>query len=204
MQRLLDGYRRFRATTWPAQQARFEALAGGQRPQTMVIACSDSRADPQMIFDAAPGELFVVRNVAALAPPYRPDGGLHGVSAALEFGVRVLRVKTIVVMGHARCGGIAALLEGAPETAREFVEPWMRLALPALARAGCSADGEATQEACEREVVKVSLENLRTFPWISEPEAAGDLKLVGAHFAIATGVLWTTGAGEGFEAVESG
>ncbi|MFC7540562.1 carbonic anhydrase [Siccirubricoccus deserti] len=119
MDALIDGYRRFRAETWPQQRARFEALAAeGQSPQTMVIACSDSRVDPQMIFSAAPGELFVVRNVANLVPPYMPDAAFHGTSAALEFAVRVLRVRQVVVLGHAQCGGVRALLEGAPPEAR--------------------------------------------------------------------------------------
>ncbi len=196
---LLQGYRRFRAETWPRQRARFEALAEGQKPETLVIACSDSRADPQMIFDAAPGELFTVRNVAALAPPYQPDGGLHGVSAALEFGVRVLGVKRIVVMGHARCGGIQALLQGAPAEAREFVEPWVALAAPAVERARCADGGRGVQDACEEEVVRLSLDNLRTFPWIADAERAGALRLIGARFDITTGVLWRLGADGAFE-----
>src|SRR5919107_6072416 len=105
MERLIDGYRRFRAETWPREKARFQELAAqGQRPQTMVIACSDSRVDPQMIFSAGPGELFVVRNVANLVPPYMPDAAFHGTSAALEFAVRVLKVSQVVVLGHAQCG----------------------------------------------------------------------------------------------------
>lgn len=196
---LLQGYRRFRADTWPRQRARFEALAEGQKPETLVIACSDSRADPQMIFDAAPGELFTVRNVAALAPPYQPDGGLHGVSAALEFGVRVLGVERIVVMGHARCGGIQALLQGAPAEAREFVAPWVALAAPALERARCADGGHGVQDACEEEVVRLSLDNLRTFPWIADAERDGRLRLIGARFDITTGVLWRLGADGIFE-----
>jgi carbonic anhydrase len=134
MDGLLEGYRRFRAEVWPRERERFEKLADGQQPETLVIACSDSRVDPAMVFGAAPGELFVVRNVAALVPPYEPDGGRHGVSAALEFGVRMLGVKRIVVMGHARCGGVQALLLGAPKQCRDFVEPWMSIAEPALWR----------------------------------------------------------------------
>ncbi len=118
MEDLISGYRRFRSGTWADQRARFDELSKtGQSPRTMLIACSDSRADPQMIFDAAPGELFVVRNVANLTPPYGPDSKFHGTSAALEFGVRVLKVEHIVVMGHAMCGGIHALLHGAPDAA---------------------------------------------------------------------------------------
>ena len=122
---LLTGYHRFREHHWPEAKAEYEALAEkGQKPHTLIIACSDSRADPALIFDAAPGELFVVRNVANLAPPYQPDGHLHGVSAALEFGVKVLEVSRIVVMGHALCGGVAAMRTGAPAICADFVAPW--------------------------------------------------------------------------------
>src|SRR5687767_13519465 len=128
LERLIQGYRRFRAEIWPAERTRYEALAKeGQRPETLVVACSDSRVDPQTVFGAGPGELFVVRNVAALVPPYRPDAGYHGTSAALEYGVRVLKVARIVVLGHAQCGGVRAMVEGAPTEARDFVEPWIEL-----------------------------------------------------------------------------
>ena len=120
MDRLIEGYRRFRTEFWPGQRERYEALANsGQSPETLVIACSDSRVDPQTVFGAAPGELFVVRNVAGLVPTYQPDAGYHGTSAALEFAVRVLKVKRIVVLGHVHCGGILAMVEGAPPEARE-------------------------------------------------------------------------------------
>ena len=123
---LTAGYRRFRAEKWPEARAEYGALASdGQKPHTLIVACSDSRADPALIFDAAPGELFVVRNVANLVPPYEPDGQLHGVSAALEFGVKVLKVRRIVVMGHASCGGVGAMLTGAPEDCPDFVAPWV-------------------------------------------------------------------------------
>lgn len=204
MDALIEGYRRFRDETWPRQQARFEALAEGQAPETLIVACSDSRADPAMVFDAAPGELFVVRNVAALVPPYKPDGDFHGTSAALEFAVRVLKVKRIVVMGHGRCGGVNALLHGAPDVARDFVEPWMNIARDALHRVAEATPGQAEdQPACEREVVRLSVENLRTFPWIAEAEAEGRLKLVGARFEIATGVLSMLQPDGSFAAVQA-
>lgn len=190
MQRLLDGYRRFREDTWPQQRARFEALAAqGQRPRTMIIACSDSRVDPQMIFAAAPGELFIVRNVANLVPPYMPDAAFHGTSAAVEFAVRVLGVKDLVVMGHALCGGIRALREGVPVEAGDFIAGWINIA--ARARdAGLRCDTpEAAQEACEHEAVRISLANLLTFPWVAEAVEAGTLALHGAHFGVATGRL---------------
>lgn len=193
MDELESGYRRFRDTTWPVQRARFEALAEkGQSPHTLVVACSDSRSDPAMVFDVAPGELFVVRNVANLVPPYAPDGHQHGVSAALEFGVRVLKVGRIVVMGHGACGGVNAALNGVPHNCRDFVAPWMAQAEPAIRAAAASCppgETELALLAAERAVVRLSVTNLRSFPWIAEREAAGDLKLAGMHFAIATGVL---------------
>ena len=190
MDELIAGYRRFRQETWPQQRARFEELAArGQRPRTMVIACSDSRVDPQMIFSAAPGELFVLRNVANLVPPYMPDALFHGTSAAVEFAVRVLQVERIVVMGHALCGGIRALLEGAPPEARDFVAGWMGIAAQARAVAlRCDAP-DRRQEVAEHEAVRISLVNLGTFPWVAEAVAAGRLSLHGAHFGVATGRL---------------
>ncbi|MBU8543332.1 MULTISPECIES: carbonic anhydrase [Roseomonadaceae] len=196
MNRLLDGYRRFRADTWPQERARFEALAAqGQHPETMVIACSDSRVDPAVIFGAGPGELFVVRNVANLVPPFSPDGAYHGTSAALEFGVRVLKVSQLVVMGHAMCGGVTALLRGAPPEARDFVPAWMTIATEARRRVlECVPVEQDQQEACELEAVRLSLANLMTFPWVAEAVEAGRLTLQGAHFGVATGRLMLLGA----------
>ena len=186
---LLTGYRRFRENRWPQEHAEYEALAQGQKPHTLVVACSDSRADPALIFDAAPGELFVVRNVANLVPPYQPDGQLHGVSAALEFGVRALNVSRIVVMGHAYCGGVHAMLNGAPDTCGDFVAPWVAQATPVVRLICESFPAEETERLAEETVVRLSLENLRTFPWIAEREKAGALTLTGLHFGIADGVL---------------
>jgi carbonic anhydrase len=189
MERLIEGYRRFRAAGWPERRATFAALAErGQSPRTLVIACSDSRVDPTMIFDAGPGELFVIRNVANLVPPYAPDAEPHATSAALEFAVRGLEVSDVIVLGHAMCGGIHALLEGAPESAGEFLGPWMRIAESAKQKALVCEPAER-QAACEREAVKVSLENLATFPWVAERAAAGRLQLRGAIFDIRSGVL---------------
>ncbi len=190
MNRLIDGYRQFRETSWPAEHERFEALArDGQAPETMVIACSDSRVAPERVFGAAPGELFVVRNVAGLVPPYQPDARYHGTSAALEYAVRVLKVKRIVVLGHAQCGGVRVMLEGAPREAQDFVEPWMKLATPALMALPADIAGDAALARGEEEVVKLSLHNLRSFPWIREAEGKGDLALEGFHFGIRSGVL---------------
>jgi carbonic anhydrase len=189
MDDLVDGYRRFRSGTWRSERSRFEELSRlGQRPRTLVIACSDSRTDPQMVFNAAPGELFVIRNVANLAPPYGPDDQPHGISAAIEFAVRALRVSEIVVMGHAMCGGIKALLEGAPAEVSDFVGTWVSLAEPARRRA-MLAPPEQRQHVCEHESVRHSLDNLMTFPWIKEAVAAGHLRLYGCFFDIRSGIL---------------
>ena len=189
MDDLIDGYRRFRAGTWRDERARFEELSRlGQKPRALVIACSDSRTDPQMVFNAAPGELFVIRNVANLAPPYGPDDQPHGISAAIEFAVRSLRVSEIVILGHAMCGGIRALIEGAPTEVSDFVGQWVRIAEPARRRA-MRTPPEQRQDFCEHESVRLSLDNLMTFPWIEAAVAAGELKLYGCFFDIRSGVL---------------
>ncbi len=194
MDRLLEGYRRFREETWPAARRRYENLSTrGQSPETLIIACSDSRVDPATVFGAGPGEMFVVRNVAGLVPPYRPDGGPRGVSAALEFGVRVLEVKRIVIMGHAQCGGVQAMMEGAPELARDFVPPWMAIAEPALSRIPPDLPREERLSLCEAEVVRLSRANLMTFPWIAEKVEQGRLAIHTYVFAIQTGVLLEVG-----------
>lgn len=188
MERLLTGYRQFRASLSPEQSELFARLAQGQSPRAMVVACVDSRVDPQMIFAAAPGELLVVRNIANLVPPYRPNADYHGTSAALEFGVRSVKVEHIIVLGHAQCGGIGALLNGAGETGSDFVASWMSIA--AVARVRALAVGEAErQRHCELEGIKLSLENLMTFPWIEERVTAGKLQLHGLFFDIPNGAL---------------
>ena len=155
MEDFIAGYRRFRAGTWRNERARFDALSKfGQKPRALVIGCSDSRTDPQMVFNAAPGELFVIRNVANLVPPYGPDDQPHGISAAIEFAVQALKVPQIIVMGHAMCGGIAALLSGAPAEVSDFVEQWVRIAEPARLRA-MSAPAERRQDVCEHESVRL-------------------------------------------------
>jgi carbonic anhydrase len=194
MDNLISGYRRFRANGWPARRSMMESLArGGQRPNALVVACIDSRVDPVMVFDARPGELLTVRNVANLVPPYAPSGSYHGTSAALEFGVRELEVGHLVVLGHGLCGGVQALLnsskDGTAATAGDFIAPWMSIAEPARLRSMSRTTDEDRQRCCEHEVIKVSLANLRTFPWIAEREARGALKLHGAWFNIFTGEL---------------
>ena len=190
MKQLLAGYQRFRASGWPEKCRAFESLAAnGQSPKALVVACIDSRVDPAMIFDTPPGEMLTVRNVANLVPPYAPDASYHGTSAALEFGVRLLEVRHLIVLGHSFCGGVQALLEDAPNNAHEFIAPWMSIARPALVRARRCVSAEERQRCCEHEGVKISLTNLMTFPWIAERVAAGKLELHGAWFDIRNGTL---------------
>ena len=192
---LIEGYRRFREEGWRMQRERWSGLAEGQSPKVMVIACSDSRVDPAQIFDARPGEMFVVRNVANLVPPFEPDSAYHGVSAALEFAVTQLEVEELVVMGHGFCGGCAAALTGqfddAGHGAGHFIAHWIDMLKDA--REGIRARhpelGRQAFLEMELEGVRISLRNLRTFPWVSEREADGRLKLHGAYFAIADGIL---------------
>ena len=192
---LVDGYRRFREAGWHQQRERWEQLAEGQSPKVMIVACSDSRVDPAQIFDARPGEIFTVRNVANLVPPYEPDGSYHGVSAALEFAVTQLKVEEVLVMGHGFCGGCAAALTGAFTDAEPgegaFIAHWIEMLGEARRKIRAehpALDREAFRQ-MELEGVRVSLRNLRTFPWVREREEAGELKLHGAYFAIADGAL---------------
>lgn len=201
MDALIAGYRRFRADTWPHRRQLFAQLAEhGQHPRAMVVACADSRVDPAMIFDAGPGEIFVVRNVANLVPPCQPDGAFHGTSAALEFGVVVLGVRDLIVMGHGLCGGVRALLDGVAEAPTGFIGPWIRLAEPARIRTlACHpADPQLT---CEQETVRLSLDNLLTFPWIAARVADGRLRLHGVHFDIRSGILAMLGRDGTFAAI---
>jgi carbonic anhydrase len=208
MDQLLAGYKRFRARRWVEQRELFEHLAEGQTPRILVIACSDSRVDPAQIFDVAPGELFVVRNVAALVPPCEQGEGLHGTSAAIEFAVEGLGIKTILVMGHARCGGVAAAIDrgrwgtkaSAGAASMRFVNAWIDLLAPVVEKLQ-GADLPST----ERGGVELSLANLMTFPFVAEKVIAGELNLEGARFDIATGELdlynqsrgWVLGADQG-------
>lgn len=184
---LLEGYRRFRASVWPVQAKQYEGMARRQRPATVVIACSDARIDPQTIFDAGPGELFVIRNVAGLVPEYKPDGGCHGTSAALEFAVKILKVRRIVVLGHAACDGVHAMVHGPLRNAQDFLGPWMDIAEPVMWPIPEQGAGEAFEAAIEDAVLRLSLTNLRTFPWIREAETSGRLSLSIWRFNIASG-----------------
>jgi len=187
---LLEGYRRFRAGDYQAQRKRWEALAEGQAPPVMLIGCCDSRVDPGIIFDTRPGEVFILRNVANLVPPFEVGGGRHGASAAIEFAVVDLKVRHVVVLGHGACGGIAAALKGhdCGVPGHSFIDDWMAIIKDARDRV-VDSGAEDQQHALELEAIKVSLGNLRTFPWVSEREQEGTLKLHGAFFAIADGVL---------------
>lgn len=191
-QDLIAGYRRFRGGRYREAAELFRTLRDGQQPATMIIACADSRADPSMIFDAAPGELFVIRNVAALVPPYEETSGLHGVSAAVEFAVLHLRVKQILVMGHGGCGGVSACLAASSDRpVGQFIAPWVEIAAPA--RAAVLADPSIArkdwQEALEHAAVGQSLTNLMTFPFVRGAFESGQLALQGAWFSIGKGAL---------------
>jgi len=191
---LVDGYRRFRTSEYRRHHDRWTELSEAQNPRVMVIACSDSRVDPAQIFDTVPGEIFVVRNIANLVPPFELGGGRHGVSAALEFAVTQLEVPEIVVMGHGTCGGVHAALSqrfrGAPPGAGGFIAHWVDMLDEARDRIVAEyGEGEEAIRELELETVRVSLRNLRTFPCIPEREAAGTLTLHGAYFAIRDGVL---------------
>ena len=190
---LETGYRRFRATRYAVERQRYRELSeSGQSPPAMVIACSDSRAAPEAVFEAAPGELFVLRNVAALVPVYAPDQRAHAASAALEFGVLALGVRSILVMGHGRCGGIrAALDEATPLSLHDFVGAWMSGVADLVQDLDVDQEGdpEATLRALEFRSIERSIANLRSFPWIADREASDGLRLHGAWFDIAEGLL---------------
>jgi carbonic anhydrase len=194
MKTLLEGHARFQTGYYQQHKALFEDLSRkGQAPKTMVIACSDSRVSPEVIFDTAPGEIFVVRNVSNLVPPYAPDTGNHGTSAALEFAVTALKVQNIVVLGHSQCGGIRALVIGPEGDHGDFIESWVAIAKQARQRVCDTPEQPLSFESqcamCEREAIRVSLANLLTFPWIAKRVTAGTLTLTGLHFNVETGTL---------------
>ena len=194
-EKLLAGYRSFMSGRYVSEASRYQRLATeGQTPETLMIACCDSRSAPEIIFDSGPGELFVVRNVANLVPPYEPDGEFHATSAALEFAVQGLKVKNIVVMGHGRCGGIKAALGPAQEplSPGDFIGKWMSLVAPAAEAVSGNAmmTPVERQTALERISIRFSIANLRTFPCVRILEQKGRLTLHGAWFDISTGELW--------------
>ena len=192
-QRLIDGYGAFASGRLQSEQDRYRELAEhGQTPEIMVIGCADSRVSPEVIFNARPGELFVVRNVANLVPPYETDGKYHGVSAALEFGVGVLKVKHIVILGHAHCGGIRAYAEDtAPISPGDFIGRWMSLMAPAAEKVGARGSMSRADylERMEKASIVNTLGNLMTFPRLSKLIERGAVTLHGAYFGVAKGEL---------------
>lgn len=191
---LIEGFARFRGNHFSAEDVMYRNLVEqGQTPKVLIVGCCDSRVDPALIFDCAPGDLFVIRNVANLVPPAEGRAGHHGTTAALEYGVRNLCVEHIVVLGHAQCGGIATLLNTAGATDPEsFIDDWMKLA--EAARVGVTeelidATDAQRQRECEKRAILVSLQNLRTFPWITQRVEAGKLTLHGWYFDIEQGQL---------------
>ncbi|WP_334407602.1 carbonic anhydrase [Bradyrhizobium sp. AZCC 2289] len=193
-QHLIDGYRAFTTQRLPTEQTRYRELSErGQSPAVMVIGCCDSRVSPEVIFDAGPGELFVVRNVANLVPVYQPDGGAHGVSAALEYAVSVLRIKHIVVLGHAQCGGIRAFIDNIePLSPGDFIGRWMSMFIKP-GEVVEQRERETMQEftvRIEKAAIFRSLENLMTFPFVRALVERGEMNLHGAYFGVAEGSLF--------------
>jgi carbonic anhydrase len=200
-ERLIAGYQAFLNHRLANEQARYRELAEhGQSPDVMVIGCCDSRVSPEVIFDARPGELFVVRNVANLVPPYAPDGAHHGVSAALEFGIGVLRIKHVVVLGHAQCGGVRAFVEdNEPVSPGDFIGNWMSLIAPAARKIGPRGERPLADYLTELEQASIanSLGNLLTFPRLKKLVERGAVVLHGAYFGVATGQLSVRDPGTG-------
>ena len=199
---LIGGYRRFREGRFAQEQAHYAALAEGQQPHTLVIACSDSRVEPAAIFDCAPGELFVVRNVANLVPVPETGGGLHGVSAALEFAVKVLKVRGVLVLGHGACGGVKACAHGLGDLDTDYLADWVAQMNPARAEAVSQiGEGEALPAHLELVSIKHSVERLKAFPFVAEAMETYGLEIHGARFSIADGSLEWLGADGSFAPV---
>jgi carbonic anhydrase len=191
-QRLIEGYQRFRKGYFARNRDRLAAMATAQNPNIAVLSCCDSRVDPATVFDASPGDLFVIRNVANLVPPYEQEGLYHGTSAALEFAVTGLEVSHIVVLGHANCGGIRALMDKKPGEANgSFIDRWMEIAAPV--RKTVAADhpnsAESRYTACEHGAITHSLQNLMTYPWVKSRVERRELTLHGWHYDLAEGML---------------
>jgi len=190
---LIEGFKRFRKRSFTGENAQFQNLVQyGQTPSTLIIGCCDSRVDPALILDCAPGDLFVVRNVANLVPPFENQGSFHGTSAALEFGVQNLKVQHIIVLGHAQCGGIKELLDGGVSGEDSFIAEWMGIADDAremIDEKYSNADSAIRSRACEQQAILVSLNNLKTFSWIREGVESNCLTLHGWYFDIERGEL---------------
>lgn len=208
IEKLVEGFKRFRSHNYEDNRALFDRLATqGQSPKSLVVGCCDSRVDPAIVTDCDPGDLFIIRNVANLVPPFETSGNYHGTSAALEFGVRHLEVENIIVLGHAQCGGIRALLNQAPgaEPQEGFISGWMKVAGHARNRVLSRMYGEPLEKqarTCEQEGILVSLDNLLTFPWILERVAQRKLALHGWYFDMENGELLAYNSGSNrFEAL---
>jgi carbonic anhydrase len=195
MKRLIEGYKEFRKNRWPREKARYEETSSkGQKPEYLIIACSDSRSDPATIFGARPGEFFLIRNIAALVPEHDATNGVYGTRAAIAYAVLALKVRNILVMGHAQCGGIAAAIDPSSAAGVPYVGEWVQLAKPAVEAArghGHDHHGHGPDQNAdvEHEAVKLSVKRLLHYPFIAERVKAGNLQVDGARFGIATGVL---------------
>jgi carbonic anhydrase len=193
IKKLIKGFKRFQQNYFKSDDALFDQLRHGQKPKVLLIGCSDSRVDPAILTDCQPGDLFVVRNVANLVPPYEPDGQHHGVSSAIEYAIQFLKVEHVIVMGHSHCGGVDALLHSMPESpVGEFIDRWVDIARPAKEKVlqdlgDKSLDKQA--RACEQASIMISLENLLTFPWLAERVQAGKLALHGWYFDLESGQM---------------
>jgi len=190
--RLVAGFRRFREKYFDGENSAYGKLSAGQAPKTLVIGCSDSRVDPAIITSSGPGDLFVIRNVANLIPPYETGGGFHGTSAAIEFAVVNLKVENVIILGHRQCGGIRALVSGLHGDSDSFVDRWVAIARPAHFRALAAnpeSDVDTLCQLCELEAIKISMENLRTFPFVQKAEKERGMNVIGAYFDLEAGRL---------------
>lgn len=207
--KLIAGFRRFQNNYFSGDNELFSKLKNRQRPKTLVIGCCDSRVDPSIITDSSPGDLFVIRNVANLVPPYERDAGYHGVSAALEYAVCQLRVEHVIVLGHSQCGGIDSLMNsGGEQGAGEFIGRWVGLAAPARAKVLEELQGKSPElqaRACEQASILLSLVNLLSFPWVLQRVQTGELFLHGWYFDIQSGeLLRYNPEGESYEPLVEG
>lgn len=193
IRKLVKGFKRFRRNYFTSDEVLFDQLRHGQKPKVLLIGCSDSRVDPAILTDCQPGDLFVVRNVANLIPPYEPDARYHGVSSAIEYAVLFLQVEHIIVMGHSHCGGIDALMRSSAESqVGEFIDHWVEIARPAkeiVQRDLSDKTFDMQARACEQASIMISLENLLTFPWLANRVRVEKLALHGWYFDLQAGQM---------------
>jgi len=193
IEKLITGFRHFREKYFSGEESTYSKLFSGQNPKTLLIGCSDSRVDPALLYSTSPGELFIVRNVANLVPPYEASGtGRHGVSAAIEFAVVNLKVENIVILGHRQCGGIRALMSGQQDKEVSFVGSWMEIAHSArdkVLKNFSQLDYETQCKECEKESIAVSIQNLKTFPFVKQAINACHLNVIGIYFDLEQGTL---------------